>query len=179
MPISTRNQITRSPDADFFLSPENPAHRQYEALRCYFLENVPSQEAARRFNYSPGAFRVLCHEFRHDPAKRAAFFQHVQRGPQKAPARDRVRKLAVAMRKKNLSVYDIQRDLASAGHTISINALTVLLREEGFARLPRRGDEERPATLKAEAAAVADVRELSASPRSFRTKLAVCSSSSR
>ncbi len=145
-------------------------HRQYEALRCYFIENVPSQEAARRFNYSPGAFRVLCHEFRHDPAKRAGFFQQVQRGPQRAPARDRVRQLAVAMRKKNLSVYDIQRDLANAGHTISINALTVLLREEGFARLPRRGDEERPATLKAEAAAVADVRELSASPRSFRTQ---------
>lgn len=56
------------------------------------------------------------------------------------------------MRKKNLSVYDIQRDLASAGHAISINALTVLLREEGFARLPRRRDEERPSTLKAEAA---------------------------
>ena len=145
-------------------------HRQYEALRCYFLEDVPSQEAARRFNYSPGAFRVLCHEFRHDPAKRAGFFQQVQRGPQKAPARDRVRQLAVAMRKKNLSVYDIQRDLASAGHTISINALTVLLREEGFVRLPRRGDEERPAALKPEPAAVADVRELDASPRSFRTQ---------
>ena len=170
MAISTRKRITRSPETDFFLSPENPAHRQYEALRCYFLENVPSQEAARRFDYSPGAFRVLCHEFRHDPAKRAGFFQPVQRGPQKAPARDRVRQLAVAMRKKNLSVYDIQRDLASAGHTISINALTVLLREEGFARLPRRGDQERPATLKAEAAAVADVRELSAAPRSFRTQ---------
>ncbi len=170
MAISTQNQITQAPETDFFLSPENAAHRQYEALRCYFVENVPSQEAARRFNYSPGAFRVLCHEFRHDPAKRAGFFQPVQRGPQKAPARDRVRQLAVAMRKKNLSVYDIQRDLANAGQTISINALTVLLREEGFARLPRRGDEERPATLKAEAAAVADVRELSASPRSFRTQ---------
>ena len=170
MAISTRKRITRSPEAEFFLSPENPLHRQYEALRCYFLEDVPSQEAARRFNYSPGAFRVLCHEFRHDPAKRAGFFQQVQRGPQKAPARDRVRQLAVAMRKKNLSVYDIQRDLASAGHTISINALTVLLREEGFARLPRRGDEERPATLKPDPAAVADVRELDASPRSFRTQ---------
>ena len=170
MTISTRNRITRSPDTNFFLSPENPLHRQYEALRCYFVEDVPSQEAARRFDYSPGAFRVLCHEFRHDAAKRAGFFQPVQRGPQNAPVRDRVRQLAVAMRKKNLSVYDIQRDLASAGHTVSINALTVLLREEGFARLPRRGDEERPATLKAEAAAVADVRELSASPRSFRTQ---------
>jgi hypothetical protein len=76
------------------------------------------------------------------------------------------------MRKRNLSVYDIQRDLAEAGRRISINALTVLLREEGFARLPRRRDEERPATLKADSAEVADVRELDLSPRSFRTTVA-------
>ena len=48
------------------------------------------------------------------------------------------RELVVAMRKRNLSVYDIQRELALAGHTISINALAVLLREEGFAAYARR-----------------------------------------
>jgi len=169
--MNTRNRITRSPETKFFLSPESPLQRQYEALRCFFIEQLPSTEVARRFNYSPGAFRVLCHQFRHDPGKRAGFFQTVKHGPQTAPARDRVRELAVAMRKKNLSVYDIQRELAAAGHTISINALTVLLREEGFARLPRRRDDERPATLKAEPAAVADVRTLSLSPRSFRTRV--------
>jgi hypothetical protein len=171
MPMNTRNRITRSPETEFFLSPESPLQRQYEALRCFFIEQLPSTEVARRFNYSPGAFRVLCHQFRHDPGKRAGFFQTVKHGPQTAPARDRVRELAVAMRKKNLSVYDIQRELVAAGYTISINALAVLLREEGFARLPRRRDDERPATLKAEPAAVADVRTLSLSPRSFRTRV--------
>ena len=96
-------------------------------------EGQPSHVVARRFGYSPGAFRVLCHQFRHDPGKRAGFFQPLKHGPQTAPVRDRVRDLAVAMRKKNLSVYDIQRELATAGHPASINALTVLLREEGFA----------------------------------------------
>jgi hypothetical protein len=76
------------------------------------------------------------------------------------------------MRKRNLSVYDIQRELAAAGHSISINALTVLLREEGFARLPRRRDDERPSRIKPEAGAVADIRRLDLSPRSFRTPLA-------
>ena len=169
--MNTRNRITRSPETKFFLSPESPLQRQYEALRCFFIEQLPSTEVARRFNYSPGAFRVLCHQFRHDPGKRAGFFQTVKHGPQTAPARDRVRELAVAIRKKNLSVYDIQRELAAAGYAISINALAVLLREEGFARLPRRRDDERPATLKAEPAAVADVRTLSLSPRSFRTRV--------
>lgn len=171
MVINTRNGITPSREAAFFLSPEKPLHRQYEALRCFFVEGIPSHEGARRFGYTPGAFRVLCHQFRHDPAKRAGFFQDVTHGPRRAPTRDRVRELAVAMRKENLSVYDIQRELASASHAISINALSILLREEGFARLPRRRDEERPVTVKPEAAAVADVRELSLSPRSFRTRV--------
>jgi hypothetical protein len=78
----------------------------------------------------------------------------------------------VALRKRNLSVYDIQRELAASDQHISITALTVLLREEGFARLPRRRDQERPAAIKADSAEVADVRRLDLSPRSFRTTVA-------
>ena len=171
MTITHGNGITPSPDARFFLAPKKPLHRQYEALRAFFVEGQPSHEVARRFGYSPGAFRVLCHEFRHVPEKRASFFQHVKHGPQRAPVRDRVRDLAVAMRKKNLSVYDIQHELAAAGHRISINALSTLMREEGFERLPRRRDDERPATIRPEAAAIANIRALDLSPRSFRTRV--------
>jgi hypothetical protein len=165
------NELTLSPEARFFAEPETALQRQYEALRAFFLEGLPSHEVARRFSYTPGSFRVLCHEFRHNPEKRKSFFQEVKHGPQNAPVRDRVRDLAIAMRKRNLSVYDIQRELAAAGHGISINALSVLLREEGFERLPRRRDDERPATVKAEAAAIANINELDLSPRSFRTRV--------
>ena len=166
-----RNELTPSPEARFFSEPETTLQRQYEALRAFFLEGEPSHEVARRFGYTPGSFRVLCHEFRHNPEKRKSFFQEVKHGPQNAPVRDRVRDLAIAMRKKNLSVYDIQRELASAKHSISINALSVLLREEGFERLPRRRDDERPETVKPEAAAIANVNELDLAPRSFRTRV--------
>jgi hypothetical protein len=169
MTISTGNILTHPEEARFFLAPEPGPHRQYEALRAFFVEELPGPEAARRFGYSPNAFRGLCYQFRHDPGKRAGFFAHPKPGPHTAPARDRVRELAVAMRKKNMSVYDIQRELAAAGQAISINALALLLHEEGFARLPRRRDEERPLCLKPEPAAVADVRALDLSPRSFRT----------
>src|ERR1039458_1937711 len=143
MPSSTVDQIISPPNENFFLSPQFPLQRQYESLRAFFVDDEPSGDVARRFGYSPGAFRVLCHQFRHDSQKRASFFRQPQRGPQTTPARDRVRDLAVAMRKRNLSVYDMQRELAAAGHTISINSLSVLLREEGFSRLPRRADDER------------------------------------
>jgi hypothetical protein len=171
MSTTTKDSLTHHQAGQFFLAPEATLQRQYEALRVYFVEGLPSTEVAARFGYSAGAFRGLCHQFRHDPDKRRGFFQVPPRGPQHAPTRDRVRDLVVAMRKRNLSVYDIQTELAQAGHTISIHSLSILLREEGFARLPRRRDDERPTTVAPEPAAVADVRILSLAPRSFRTRL--------
>jgi hypothetical protein len=171
MTTTTSRKLTDAQASQFFRTPQSATQRQYEALRGYFVDKLPSRDVAENFDYSPGAFRVLCHQFRHDPAKRAAFFPPPPRGPQQRPARDRVRERAVALRKRNFSVYDIQHQLAAAGHTVSINTLSLLLREEGFARLPRRGDDERPATVRAEPAAVADVRALSLAPRSFRTRL--------
>jgi len=171
MPIRTRNPLTDLQAAQFFLAAESPRQRQYEALRAFFIDEDPSREVAQRFHYSPGAFRVLCSRFRHDPDFRAAFFQTIPHGPRTTPARDRVRELAVAMRKQNLSVYDIQRDLAAAGHAISITALSLLLRAEGFARLPRRPDNQRPPTTKPEPAAPADVRLVDLTPRSFDTQV--------
>jgi len=169
--IGRTNQLTEAA-ARFFRAPEKPLHRQYEALRAYFAEGRPSAEVARAFGYTPGAFRVLCHQFRREPHPAERFFKEVRRGPQAARVRDRVRERAIALRKRNLSVYDIQRELREQGSTVSINALSILLREEGFARLPRRKDEERPATVRPVADAVADVRALDLSPRRFRTRAA-------
>ena len=167
---SHANKLTK--EARFFLQPLKPLQRQYEALRAYFVDGLPSNEVAERFGYSAGSFRVLCHQFRHDPERQERYFRDVRHGPQSAPARDRVRELVVALRKRNLSVYDIQQELRTQGHDLSINSLSILLREEGFARLPRRADDERPETTKPEAAAIADVRQRDLSPRTFRTRMA-------
>jgi len=171
MPTTTNNTLSDSHATQFFLAPDATRQRQYEALRAYFLDNRSAADVAARFGYSTAAFRSLCHQFRHDPTLRAGFFQTPRPGPRHAPARDRVRELVVAMRKRNLSVYDIQHELAAAGHPLSINSLSLLLREEGFARLPRRRDDERPPTILPDPAAVADVRALSLAPRAFPTRL--------
>lgn len=171
MNTRTKDGLTDLQAANFFAAPSLPLQRQYEALRAYFVDELPSVQVARRFGYSPGSFRVLCHQFRNDADKRDAFFNSPRPGPKHAPVRDQVRDRAVALRKQNLSVYDIQCELAAAGHTISIHSLTILLREEGFARLPRRDDDERPASLRPEIAASADVRALDLEPRTFRTRL--------
>jgi hypothetical protein len=171
MTTTTNNILSTTQATRFFLAPDATRQRQYEALRAYFLDNRSAADVAAGFGYTTAAFRNLAHQFRHDPALRAGFFQTPRPGPRQAPARDRVRALAVAMRKRNLSIYDIQQELAAAGHTISINSLSILLREEGFARLPRRRDDERPPRVRPQPAAVADVRALSLAPRSFASRL--------
>jgi hypothetical protein len=77
--IGNGKQITAHlEEARFFLEPVNPLHRQYEALRAYFVEGPPSAQAARRFGYTPGAFRVLCHRFRHAEDLQERFFREVR-----------------------------------------------------------------------------------------------------
>jgi len=154
--------------ARFFLEPRNTTHRQYEALRAYFVEGLPSAEVAHRFGYSPGSFRVLAHEFRQHPDR--PFFLPPQKGPQASPKTSQVRDKVVALRKQNLSIYDISRVLEERGRKVSAVAVSLILREEGFARLPRRRDEERLPGARPEVAAVADVNRLDLSARRFRTQ---------
>jgi len=154
--------------ARFFLEPANPTHRQYEALRAYFVDQLPSAEVARRFAYSPGSFRVLTHQFRQHPDR--PFFLPPQKGPQASPKADRVRDRVVALRKQNLSIYDISRVLAESIQRMSPVAVSLILKEEGFARLPRRRDEERLPGPRPEVAEVADVNRLDLSVRRFRTQ---------
>ena len=55
--------------ARVFLSPENSTHRQYEALRAYFVDRLSGPEVARRFAYTPGSFHQLVHQFRQQPRR--------------------------------------------------------------------------------------------------------------
>src|ERR1017187_2726182 len=83
------------------------------------------------------------------------FFRELKHGPHSQPKKDAVRELILGMRKQNLSIYDIERALKTQQTPLSTTAIWEILHEAGFARLPRRQDEERPATLLPTAAAVA------------------------
>lgn len=154
--------------ARFFLQPANSTHRQYEALRAYFIEGLSSKEAAKRFGYTEGSFRVLVHEFRQNPQRQ--FFIPPAKGPHKAPKKDKLREKVIALRKENLSIYDISHVLESKGHKVSPVSVSTILKQEGFARLPRRKDDERPPGIRPTVGDVADVRKLDLTPQTLRTK---------
>jgi Transposase DDE domain len=164
--ISKAKQLTDL--AQVFLEPANAVHRQYEALRAFFVDGTPSAEVARSFGYTPGSFRVLVHQFRQNPQR--DFFLTPAKGPQATPKTDSLRERVIALRKQNLSIYDISRSLAHQGDPLSAVAVAQILKDEGFARLPRRADDERPPGSRPTTADVADIRRLDLSPRSFRTK---------
>jgi hypothetical protein len=168
MSSKSLREITYSDIKRVFLEPANPTHRQYEALRAYFVEGIPSAETAARFGYTPGSFRVLCHGFRQDLQR--PFFLPVTRGPQTSAKRDTTREKIVELRKQNLSIYDISRALKDQDRRLSPAAIARILNDAGFAKLPRRADEERATAPRPEAAPIADVRQLDLSPQNFRTQ---------
>ena len=154
--------------AQRFLQPRNSTQRVYEALRVFCVDRIPAREVAQRFGYTPASFRVLVHRFRQDPDR--DFFLPPTRGPQAAPKKDAARERIITLRKQNLSIYDISRALAGDGLAYSPVSVSQVLTQEGFARLPRRRDEERPPGTRPTVADVADVRALDLQPRQFRTQ---------
>lgn len=166
MSISKSTTLTKWARA--FLEPVSPTHRQYEALRAFFIDRQPSAEAARRFGYTPGSFRVLCHQFRQNPQRR--WFLEPRQQARPSPKRDRIRERVIALRKQNLSIYDISQALALEDMDRTPAAVARILAQEGFSRLPRRRDEERPEAIRPQPAPVADQRCLNLSERDLRTQ---------
>jgi len=158
-----------SGEAKFFLEPKLPKQRQYEALRAYFVQNLPVKTISNRFGYSPGALHVLCHKFRNDPDKE--FFIQTKPGPRFGPRKNYARDRVIELRKRNYSVNDIQITLKDEGIQLSSVSIWSILKEEGFFKLPRRREEEMPIRPRPEQAAYADIRQLALTPRVIETRI--------
>ena len=169
MPLGAPKQINAL--RRFFLEPGGSKHRQYEALRAYFIEGRTAAQVANDFGYSIGSFHVLAHHFRreHNPV----FFVAVRHGPQSQPKKSAARDLIVRLRKQNHSIYEISQLLKESGCALSATAVREVLKAEGFAALPRRRDDERPQPRGPRSVPVADARVCA--DAAFTPALAVCS----
>jgi hypothetical protein len=138
--------------AQAFLTPTSATHRQYEALRAYFVDHLPGPEVAGRFGYTVGSLHQLVHQFRQQPERQ--FFAEPPRPGAKAA--DAVQQRIIQLRKQNQSIYDISEALKKEGCPRTPVAVGQVLRKEGFVKLSRRGDDERPPGVKPTAADRAD-----------------------
>ena len=132
--------------ASVFLTPKGSVHRQYEALRARYVEELPLAEVAERFEYSYGTVRNLCAEFQGNPEQ--PFFlsarQRRKTVEPKAPepamqasalARQERDQRIVALRKQeNLSITEIAAKLSQQGVSASGATVMRVLRVAGIGR---------------------------------------------
>lgn len=149
--MNTGNRPKTRVGAAFFQQPATAAHRQYEALRAYFVEGLPAAAVAKQFGYTTAAVYALCRDFR---ARRLAFFRTPAKpGPKHAPKRAAARQRVVQLRQQHYSAYDIQQQLQAEGLRLSVTVIHQILREEGLTKLPRRRQRERERQVRPERAA--------------------------
>jgi len=128
---------------DFFLNPKTPQQRQYDALRDYYLNSLSQKETAEKYGYTTSSFQTIVRDFK---KQKIILFPARQKKPRKKQISNSIAERIIDLRKKNHSILDIQESLKQDGHSWSIDTIGRVLREAGFAKLPRRSQAERGLT---------------------------------
>lgn len=127
--------------AEFFLQPNGSAQRRYEALRAYFVHEMPAAQVADQFGYSTASVHQMATLLRRGKLSLFAESRPGPKGPRKATGelRDRV----LVLRAAQHSVSEIAEALAAQGMPVSAQTVWQILSAEGLPRLPRRDDSHR------------------------------------
>ncbi|VAW26025.1 hypothetical protein MNBD_BACTEROID06-1043 [hydrothermal vent metagenome] len=147
--------------ANFFLEPQSIYQKQYEALRCYYIEKKSAKEVAKLFGYKHRGFTTIVSEFNaklKETSGENLFFKPVIKGRKPTREIENARSLVIALRKQYHSVEEIKVILNSKNITISEKSIYGIIKSEGFSRLPRREklakQQLQRATIKAEKSVV-------------------------
>ncbi|MCP4934073.1 MAG: MerR family transcriptional regulator, partial [bacterium] len=128
----------------FFSHPSCTAQRHYEAMRAFYHEGLPAEDAAKKFGLSPSYFKKLRFEFAYGLREGLLpFFEDKKRGPKQRHTDEDVVQQIVALRKRNYSIADIKSVLDADQCTISLDTIDRILKSEGFAPLPKRTRQQR------------------------------------
>ncbi len=131
---------------NFFLQPVSVSHKQYEALRMYFVEKKKAKDVAREFGYTYRAFTSIVSDFNNTINNRGftnPFFVSKKPGRPKVGDDNTISEIVLRLRKKNFSIEDIKISLDAMGHKIAENTIYLMLKKDGFARLPKRNKQEK------------------------------------
>ena len=156
------------PGGEFFLRPDSPAHRRYEALRAYLAEGLPAAEAAARFGYTPASLVSAVRDFR---AGAREFFTAGRPGPKTAPGKDAARPRILELRAAGHSIDEIAAALAAEGTPLNRTGIAEVIAAEGLPRLWRRPDADRGGVAR-EIQPRAEALDFSALPERAETRLA-------
>ena len=133
-------------EKDYFLSPSTITQKKYEALRSFFVDELPPKEVAEKFGYTYRAFTSLVADFRkakREKPEQEMFFQVKKPGRKEMEQKPSIVPMVVNLRKQYLSVPDIKVILDGKGIKVSEKEIYLIVKKEGFGRLPRRTKKEK------------------------------------
>jgi len=129
----------------YFLDAANPLHRQFLALRMFFVDGCSAEQVALKFGYTVSTVYTYIRNYKENLAAgiQEPFFKESKPGRNKLDHGGEINRLVVAYRKKYMSVPEIKVALDAHNINVSERYITSLLTAEGFARLPRRENKAR------------------------------------
>jgi transposase len=127
--------------AQYFTEPASSAQRRYEALRAYFLDEMPAAEAADRFGYSTASIHQMASLLRQGRLTLFAGTRPGPKGPRKATGQ--LRQRVLELRAAGHSVTEIAAACTAEAMPVSAQTVWLILDAEGLPRLPRRDDGRR------------------------------------
>lgn len=120
---------------EYFSHPKMPKHKLYEALRAYFLESETINKIAQQYGYTYFSLQTYIRDFRRG---KIDFFPAIPKGPKERSVPATIQEKIIYLRKQNKSVYDIEAYLKEENTPVSVSTIDRILRDEGFAPLPKR-----------------------------------------
>lgn len=130
--------------SNFFNNPTNTEQIRFEAIRAFFVDKLSDQQVAEKFGFTIAYFKKLKYHYTAEIKKgHNPFFKQKKKGPKKRSTHQTIINQIVELRKKNYSVGDIKTVLDAKGHQISLQTIDNILKDQGFAPLPRRTRKER------------------------------------
>ena len=121
----------------YFAHPKSPGQRQYEALRAFYVDNLPARAVADRFGYTVPSFNALKQKFK---SGKLSFKFTEKPGPQGSRLPKEIQQRIFEIRRVYaLSSYRIAEILAIEGIEVNPRTINRLLEKAGFPPVPRRG----------------------------------------
>ncbi len=120
----------------YFVHPQSSGQRQYEALRSFYVDNLPARIVADQFGYTLASFNALRQKFK---IGKISFQFRGKPGPQGSRIPKEIQERIFEIRRRyNLSSYRIAEILAIEGTEITPRTINRLLQKTGFPPVPRR-----------------------------------------
>jgi transposase len=132
---SHNNNLTTDSFLNYFTFPQSQRQRQYEAVRAFFVDKLPANEIANKYDYSINTVYTLIRDFK---SGKLDLFPKIKKGPKQRRVTLSYQEKIIAYRKQNKSTTEIHQLLKNETINISVRTIERIIKDAGFSKLKRR-----------------------------------------